>query len=73
MPRGEPGAVLTPEAAVTQAVHLAFGEVTAVGGERIRVEADSICVHGDSPGAARTAAAVRSALDEHGIKVEAFN
>ncbi|WP_199034145.1 LamB/YcsF family protein [Glycomyces salinus] len=73
VPRGEPGAVLTPEAAVAQALDLASGEVTAVGGERIRVEADSICVHGDSPGAARTAAAVRSALDDKGIKVEAFN
>ena len=73
LPRGEPGAVLGPEAAAAQAVGLAAGEARAVSGELIRIEADSICVHGDSPDAARTAAAVRSALDNQGIKVEAFN
>jgi UPF0271 protein len=56
-PRTEPGAMLELAAAAQQAVRLArSGEI------------DSICVHGDTPGAARTAAAVRQALREAGIE-----
>ncbi|HEU5127770.1 MAG TPA: 5-oxoprolinase subunit PxpA [Glycomyces sp.] len=73
VPRGGPGALLGREAAVAQAVDLAArGEVTAVDGSRVRVEAASLCVHGDGPEAVATAAAIRSALDDKGIEVEAF-
>lgn len=62
VPRSEPGAVLLDPAAVAaQAVRLASS-----GSVR------SLCIHGDSPGAATSAAAVRVALSDAGIAVEAF-
>ncbi|MCF6377577.1 LamB/YcsF family protein [Nocardioides KLBMP 9356] len=57
LPRDAPSALLTEaEAVAARAVELA-GEV------------DSVCVHGDSPGAVRTAVAVRRALEEAGVDV----
>ena len=52
-PRHEAGAVLEPEHAIEQALQMA-----ASG------RYDTICIHGDSPGAGLLAAAVRRALDE---------
>jgi UPF0271 protein len=73
VPRDRPGALLDREAAVAQAVALAsHGKVTAIDGSRVRVEASSICVHGDRPEAAAITEAIRSALDHKGIEVEAF-
>ena len=59
LPRDRPGAVLTdPDEVAARAVAMArSGEV------------DSVCVHGDSPGAVRTARAVRVALEIEGIDV----
>jgi 5-oxoprolinase (ATP-hydrolysing) subunit A len=45
--------------------------VTAVDGRDIRVAADTLCVHGDAPGAAARAAAVRRALVAAGVDVVA--
>ncbi|WP_335988981.1 LamB/YcsF family protein [Glycomyces sp. MUSA5-2] len=74
VPRGAPGALLAPAAAVLQALDLAaHGEVTAVDGTRTTIAAESICVHGDGPDAVAVAAAIRAALDERGIDVEAFS
>ncbi len=62
IPRGEPGAVLTEPAAVTaRAVELARGG-----------DVDSICLHGDTPGAAVLARAVRRALEDAGIEIRSF-
>jgi UPF0271 protein len=73
VPRGLPGALLEREAAVAQAVDLAArGEVTAIDGTRVQIEAASICVHGDGLDPVATIEAIRSALDKKGIKVEAF-
>ena len=55
-PRTQPGAVLEAEQAAAQAVTLARSG-----------RFDTLCVHGDSPGAGRTAAAVRAALRDAGI------
>jgi len=70
-PRGAPGAVLNDVADVAQrAVGMATGQgVVSVDGTTIRVKADTICIHGDTPGAARLARAVRSALTGAGIRV----
>ncbi|MCH7229329.1 LamB/YcsF family protein [Glycomyces sp. L485] len=74
VPRGAPGALLDRAASVAQAVDLAAnGEVETVEGTRIRVETDSICIHGDGPEPVATSEAIRSALDNQGIKVEAFS
>ena len=56
MPRGEPGAVLEADQAVAQAIRLARSG-----------DFDTICVHGDSPGSERVAAAIRAGLAEAGI------
>ena len=70
-PRGTPGAVLTDVAEVVQrAIGMATGQaVTAVDGTSVSVRADTICIHGDTPGAAALARAVRGALAAAGIEV----
>lgn len=73
-PRTVAGAVLLDEAEVSRrAVLMATeGVVLAVDGSRIALTVDSICLHGDTPNAARMARAVRSALDAAGVEVTAF-
>lgn len=62
-----------PEAAARQAVAIARdGRVATVDGSIIEVQADTICVHGDEPGAAERAAAVRAALEAAGISIVAL-
>ena len=72
--RREPGAVLhDPEAIAERCVRIARGEpITAVDGTEIRVEADSLCVHGDSPGAVDIALAVAVRLGAEGISLAPF-
>jgi 5-oxoprolinase (ATP-hydrolysing) subunit A len=74
VPRGEPGAVLTDaETVVERAVRIARdGEVTAVDGRPLRLRARSLCLHGDTPDAARLARRVRRELDAAGVTVRAF-
>ncbi|MFE3505378.1 LamB/YcsF family protein [Kitasatospora sp. NPDC059160] len=74
VPRREPDAVVhDPDAVVDRSVAIARdGEVTARTGERIRLRARSLCVHGDTPGAAELAQRVRTALWRAGVRVEAF-
>ena len=62
-----------PEVVALRAVRLAREHrVTALDGTEITVEAASLCVHGDTPGAARLARAVRAALEAEGIDLRAF-
>ncbi|MET9494862.1 5-oxoprolinase subunit PxpA [Streptomyces sp. NPDC006552] len=74
VPRREPGAVVEdPDTVVRRAVGFAVESgVEAVDGTRVAVAPRSLCVHGDTPGAARIAARVRAALAGAGITVEAF-
>jgi len=74
VPRSVPGAVLAdPTVVADRAVRMVTeGTVTAISGESVAVEADSLCVHGDSPGAVGLAAAVRAALESAGVTVAAF-
>jgi 5-oxoprolinase (ATP-hydrolysing) subunit A len=48
------------------------GTVTTAAGAVIPLQIDTLCVHGDTPGAARLAAAIRRALAADGIVVEAL-
>ncbi|WP_029116774.1 LamB/YcsF family protein [Mycobacterium sp. URHB0044] len=48
------------------------GQVTAVDGSTIPITVESVCVHGDSPGAVDIATAVRSRLVADGVTLEAF-
>ena len=74
VPRGEPGAVLhDAQAVAARMVRLAHeGVVEAVDGTDVRVAAESICLHGDTPGAVAMAAAVRAGLEDAGVSVRAF-
>jgi UPF0271 protein len=38
----------------------------------LQVQADSICVHGDTPGAVAMAGAVRAGLEDAGVTVRSF-
>jgi UPF0271 protein len=71
--RSRPSAVhAEPAAAATQAVAIARdGHVVASDGSRLRVEADTLCIHGDTPGAPAVARAIRDALRNAGIAVRA--
>ncbi len=73
-PRSQPGALLEDAEEVAQRVVrlVTEGVVVAVDGSEVAVEAESVCLHGDTPGAVAMVAAVRAALDEAGIPVRAF-
>ncbi|RCW70203.1 LamB/YcsF family protein [Pseudorhodoferax soli] len=72
--RREPGSVLhDPDAVAARMLRLAQeGVVEAIDGSTVRVQADSICVHGDSPGAVAMARQVRAVLEHAGVAVQAF-
>ncbi|WP_020138172.1 LamB/YcsF family protein [Streptomyces sp. 351MFTsu5.1] len=74
VPRGQEGAVVTdPEAVVERSLRLARDRtVTARSGTRVDVDARSLCLHGDTPGAVDLAHRVRERLESSGIRVEAF-
>ena len=71
--RKEPGAVHEDlNVATTQAVRLAIdGQVTARNGDQISVRADTLCIHGDTAGAAEKARAVRDVLESRGVEIRA--
>ncbi len=73
-PRGISGSLLTDaRAAAEQAVAIATGgSVTADDGSLVPIRAESICCHGDTPGAASIVAGVREALDAAGVRVGAL-
>ena len=72
--RRQPGAVLHDPAAIAERVvaMVTTGHVTAVDGSTVEAHAESVCVHGDSPGAVQIASAVRDGLKADGIDVKAF-
>jgi UPF0271 protein len=73
-PRSEPGSLLTdPAETAGQAVAIASGgQVTASDGSLVTIRAESICCHGDTPGAVEIAAAVRRAMEGEGVTVAAL-
>jgi UPF0271 protein len=74
VPRTRPGAVISDVDAVTARVRdlVTTGHITAIDGSRIAIEADSVCVHADSPGALEMAGAIRRQLSDDGVTVTAF-
>lgn len=72
--RREKGAVLHDAALVAQRMLrlVREGVVEAIDGSLARVQAQSICVHGDSAGAVEMARAVRMALESDGVLVRSF-
>ena len=74
VPRSAQGAVLhDPDAAAARAAAMvAEGAVVALSGKKVPVAIDSICVHGDTPGAVAMARAVRAALEADGVVLRSF-
>jgi 5-oxoprolinase (ATP-hydrolysing) subunit A len=50
----------------------ADGVLTAIDGSTVRIEAESVCVHGDSPGAVEMARQVRVRLEQAGVSIRPF-
>ena len=73
VPRHEPGAVIhDEEVVVSRAVSIARERtVTAADGTPVALDVQTICVHGDTPGAAVLASRIRKALSDAGIQVRA--
>jgi UPF0271 protein len=72
-PRDKPGGMIEdPQASVTQALGMIEGGyVTSLGGKRVPVAADTLCLHGDQPGAVTFAKRLRETFKEKGIAVAA--
>ncbi|GGE10692.1 UPF0271 protein [Aureimonas endophytica] len=72
--RREAGAVIhDPDRVAARMARLAAsGEIEAVDGSIIRLRAESICIHGDSPGAVAIAKAVRARLEAEGVAIRSF-
>lgn len=72
--RGQPGAMIhDPAEAAPRIVQMVReGAIVAASGKRIPTRIDTICLHGDNPGAVALARAVRAALDKAGITVAPF-
>lgn len=73
-PRTEPGALIeNAERAVAQVLEMVKDQtVTAVGGEKISIKADTVCIHGDTPQAPEFARTIRERLIKNGIEVSAI-
>lgn len=74
VPRSEPDAVIEDADAVAARVLqvATTGAVTAIDGTILPVEAESVCVHGDSPGAVDLTRAIIDRLRHDGIDVRSF-
>jgi UPF0271 protein len=74
VPRRQPGAVLhDPQVVAARAVRMATRQtVETIDGAEVTVHVQSLCVHGDTPGAVALAQAVRTALEDAGVALKAF-
>ena len=71
VPRSQPGALITDASVVVARVVTMVRDqaVIAQNGTRVPLRIDTICLHGDTPGAAQLAARVKEALRETGVDV----
>ncbi|MDP3969689.1 MAG: 5-oxoprolinase subunit PxpA [Nocardioides sp.] len=74
VPRTEPGAVLhDPDEVAARVVRMVTeGTVVATDGSIVAVAAESVCLHGDTPGSIAIARAVRTALEGAGVGLRPF-
>ena len=73
VPRQQQGAVIDdPDRVVPRTVRMVCDQtVEAIDGSCVPLSIDTVCVHGDTPGAADLAARIRAALGEAGVEVKA--
>src|SRR5207248_8408307 len=71
--RTKPEALLHDPGEAAERVHrmLREGKIRAVDGNDVRVRAETICVHGDTPGAVEFARTLRARLEGEGIEIQA--
>jgi UPF0271 protein len=69
--RSLPGAVIHDEAAVRERVLrlVTSGRMVSIDGRELALQADTLCLHGDTPGAWKLARALRDALAAEGVQV----
>ena len=74
VPRGQPGAVRTDPAEVAEraVTMVTRGFVASADGAAVPVQARSLCIHGDTPGAVALASAVRHALEQASVRLVPF-
>jgi 5-oxoprolinase (ATP-hydrolysing) subunit A len=72
--RRKPGSVIhDPDAVVARAVRMVTDRtVVATDGSVVRLDADTMCVHGDTPGSDELAAKIRAGLEAAGVTVKAI-
>ena len=69
--RSLPGSVIHDTAEVVERTlrMVTEGKATAITGEQIDVQADSLCLHGDTPGAVEMAAALKRELEAADVEI----
>ncbi|WP_170114432.1 5-oxoprolinase subunit PxpA [Litoreibacter ponti] len=74
VPRGTPGAMIhdAAEAAARLVSFMDSRMMPVVGGDPIKLDAHSICVHGDGPAAVAMAREIRARLEAEGITIRSF-
>lgn len=75
VPRSEAGAMIEDSDIASNRL-LAFldsGEMPTVGGSPVKLAADSVCIHGDSPHAVAMARHIRDAFRARGLTIAAFH
>jgi UPF0271 protein len=72
--RHKPGSVIhDTRAVVARAIRMVRDhQVVAIDGSELPLEADTICLHGDTPGAADLARAVRAGLEAAGVTISSL-
>lgn len=75
VPRSKPGSVLhdTDQIASRVVRMVQDKAIISTSGKVIKVDIDTVCIHGDTPGAVAIARAVRAELQRAGIEVAPFN
>lgn len=75
MSRSKQGSVLHDATAIAERVLRMVNDqaVVSVSGKTIKMPIDTICVHGDTPGAVSIARQVRSVLEQNGHKIAPFD
>jgi UPF0271 protein len=75
LPRSESGAVLHDAAEIAaRALRMVTEQsIISASGKMIPTPVDSVCVHGDTPGAVEIAKAVRSTLEKSGVTISPFS
>ena len=75
VPRTQQGSIIHDlQEVVERSVQMVTeGKVKAITGEYVSIKADTLCLHGDTPGAVEMAKAVRSGLESSGVNITSLS